>query len=137
MPTKINHKRRIIFETAVPKKQIRPHDLISFKYNTSKNYDKTPLVYILPAKDVERRLTQRQKIHIYGINFNYLREYIIQEFLKETGIVNKSPMYVRLKKFNFYSGAFRTYRLDEMMGVKLVEYKTDAMLKEERDANKL
>ena len=125
MPTKISHKRRIISETAVPKKQISPHDLISFRYNTSKNYDKTPLVYIIPAKDKDRKMTQKMKTHIYGINFNYLREYMVQEFFKETGIIRKSPEYVILKKFNFYKKAFRTYIIDEMVGVKLVEYKKD------------
>ena len=74
-------------------------------------------------------MTQKIKTHIYGINFNYLREYMVQEFFKETGIIRKSPEYVILKKFNFYKKAFRTYIIDEMIGVKLVSYETDSLKK--------
>ena len=125
MPNKINHKKRILAEQAVSKMAVASHDIISFKYNVEDNYDKNPLVYILPAKDRERKMTQKMKTHIYGINFNYLREYVVQEFFKETGVIRKSPEYVILKKFNFYKKAFRTYIIDKMVGVKLVEYKKD------------
>jgi len=133
MPNKINHKKRILSEQTISKMAVAPHDIVTFKYNVEGNYDKNPLVYILPAKDKERKLTQKMKTHIYGINFNYLREYMVQELFKETGIVRKSPQYVILKKFNLYKKAFRTYIIDEMMGVKLVDYKTDAKVKEERE----
>ena len=129
MPTKINHKKRILSEQAVSKMAVEPHDIISFKYNVEGNYDKNPLVYIIPAKDKDRKMTQKIKTHIYGINFNYLREYMVQEFFKETGIIRKSPEYVILKKFNFYKKAFRTYIIDEMIGVKLVSYETDSLKK--------
>ena len=127
MPVKINHKKKILSEQAISKTAVEPHDIISFKYNVEGNYDKNPLVYIIPAKDKERKITQKMKTHIYGLNFNYLREYIVQEFLKETGIVRKSPEYVILKKFNLYKKAFRTYVIDEMIGVKLVFYETDSL----------
>ena len=129
MPIKINHKKRILAERAVSKMAVEPHDIISFKYNAEDNYDKNPLVYILPAKDKERKMTQKMKTHIYGINFNYLREYVVQELFKETGIIRKSPQYVILKKFNLYKKAFRTYVIDEMVGVKLVSYETDSLKK--------
>ena len=129
MPNKINHKKRILAEQAVSKMAVEPHDIISFKYNVEGNYDKNPLVYIIPAKDKDRKMTQKMKTHIYGINFNYLREYVVQEFFKETGIIRKSPEYVILKKFNFYKKAFRTYIIDEMVGVKLVSYETDSLKK--------
>ena len=129
MPIKINHKKRILSEQAISKMAVEPHDIISFKYNSEDNYDKNPLVYILPAKDRERRMTQKMKTHIYGLNLNYLREYVVQEFLKETGIVRKSPEFVRLKKFNLYKKAFRTYTLGELSGVKLVSYQTDSLKK--------
>ena len=125
MPNKINHKKRILSEQMVSKMAVIPHDLISFKYNVEDNFDKNPLVYILPAKDKERKISQKMKTHIYGLNLNYLREYVVQEFFKETGIIGKNPQYVILKKFNLYKKAFRTYIIDEMMGVKLVEYKKD------------
>ena len=133
MPNKINHKKRILSEQIVSKMAVGPHDIVTFKYNVEGNYDKNPLVYILPARDKERKMTQKMKIHIYGLNLNYLREYVVQELFKETGIIRKSPEYVILKKFNLYKKAFRTYILDEVMGVKLVDYKTDAKLKEERE----
>ena len=129
MPIKINHKKRILSEQIVSKMAVVPHDLITFKYNVEDNYDKNPLVYILPAKDRERKLTQKMKTHIYGINFNYLREYVVQEFFKETGIIRKSPEYVILKKFNLYKKAFRTYAIGELVGVKLVSYETDSLKK--------
>ena len=129
MPNKINHKKRILSEQAVSKMAVEPHDIISFKYNVEDNYDKNPLVYIIPAKDKDRKMTQKMKTHIYGINFNYLREYVVQEFFKETGVIRKSPEYVILKKFNFYKKAFRTYIIDEMVGVKLVSYETDSLKK--------
>ena len=133
MPNKINHKKRILSEQIISKMAAELHDIISFKYNVEDNYDKNPLVYIIPAKDKDRKMTQKMKTHIYGINFNYLREYMVQELFKETGIIRKSPQYVILKKFNLYKKAFRTYIIDEMMGVKLVDYKTDAKVKEERE----
>ena len=133
MPIKINHKKRILSEQAVSKMAVEPHDIISFKYNVEGNYDKNPLVYIIPAKDKDRKMTQKMKTHIYGLNLNYLREYVVQELFKEAGIIRKSSEYVILKKFNLYKKAFRTYILDEVMGVKLVDYKTDAKLKEERE----
>ena len=129
MPNKINHKKRILAEQIVSKMAVVPHDLITFKYNVKDNYDKNPLVYILPAKDKDRKMTQKMKTHIYGINFNYLREYVVQELFKETGIVRKSPQYVILKKFNLYKKAFRTYVIDEMVGVKLISYQTDSLKK--------
>ena len=129
MPNKISHKKRILSEQAVSKMAVEPHDIISFKYSVDNSYDKNPLVYIIPAKDKDRKLTQKMKTHIYGINFNYLREYVVQQFFKETGVIRKSPEYVILKKFNLYKKAFRTYIIDEMIGVKLVEYETDSLKK--------
>jgi len=129
MPNKINHKKRILAEQAVSKMAVEPHDIISFKYNVEDNYDKNPLVYIIPAKDKDRKMTQKMKTHIYGINFNYLREYMVQEFFKEAGVIRKSPEYVILKKFNLYKKAFRTYVVDELVGVKLVSYETDSLKK--------
>ena len=129
MPIKINHKKRTLSEQAVSKMAVEPHDIISFKYNVEDNYDKNPLVYIIPAKDKDRKMTQKMKTHIYGLNLNYLREYVVQELFKETGIIRKSPEYVILKKFNLYKKAFRTYVIDEMVGVKLVSYETDSLKK--------
>ena len=129
MPNKISHKKRILSEQAVSKMAVEPHDIISFKYSVDNSYDKNPLVYIIPAKDKDRKLTQKMKTHIYGINFNYLREYVVQQFFKETGVIRKSPEYVILKKFNLYKKAFRTYIIDEMIGVKLVSYETDSFKK--------
>ena len=129
MPTKVSHKKRILAEQAVSKMAVEPHDIISFKYNVEGNYDKNPLVYVIPAKDKDRKMTQKMKTHIYGINFNYLREYVVQEFFKETGVIRKSSEYVILKKFNLYKKAFRTYIIDEMVGVKLVSYETDSLKK--------
>ena len=89
MPNKINHKKRILAEQAVSKMAVEPHDIISFKYNVEDNYDKNPLVYIIPAKDKDRKMTQKMKTHIYGINLNYLREYVVQQFFKEQSILRK------------------------------------------------
>tara|TARA_R100001594_G_scaffold88702_1_gene122963 strand:- start:719 stop:1102 length:384 start_codon:yes stop_codon:yes gene_type:complete len=127
VPNKINHNKRIISEKIIPKKQIANHDLISFKYNTLDGYDKNPLVYVLPTKNLKGKIS--------GINFNYLKEYVVQELLKENDIEIKNPSSVNLKKFNLYKNAFRTYKIDDMVSVKIVEYKTDKMLKEERDEN--
>ena len=125
MPNKISHKKRILSEQIISKMAVEPHDIISFKYSVEENYDKNPLVYILPAKDKDRKMTQKMKTHIYGLNLNYLREYVVQQLFKETGIIRKSSQYVILKKFNLYKKAFRTYVIDEMIGVKLVEYNKD------------
>ena len=129
MPNKINHKKRILSEQTISKMAVEPHDVVTFKYNVEGNYDKNPLVYILPAKDKERKLTQKMKTHIYGLNLNYLREYVVQELFKETGIIGKSSEYVILKKFNLYNKAFRTYVINEMAGVKLISYETDSSKK--------
>ena len=110
-------------------KSLRAGDIISFKYNVDNSYDKNPLVYIIPAKDKDRKMTQKMKTHIYALNLNYLREYVVQELFKETGIIRKSPEYVILKKFNLYNKAFRTYVINEMVGVKLISYETDSSKK--------
>jgi len=132
MPNKINHNKKIISEKIIPKKQIANHDLISFKYNTLDGYDKNPLVYVLPIKNSKIPVFEGK---ISGINFNYLKEYVVQELLKENDIEIKNPLSVNLKKFNLYKNAFRTYKIDNMVSVKIVEYKTDKMLREERDEN--
>ena len=123
--SKTNHSKKILSRKIKPKKSIKPHEIITFKYNSENRYDVNPLVYVLPPKNVERKKTTLSKTHIYGINLNYLTEKNVQFLLKETGVIRKSPMYVRLSKYDIYKNAIRTYLINDMSGVQIIEYLKD------------
>ena len=130
---KVSHHRRILSETRFPVGGwIWPHNIIRFRYHTKNNWDLRPLVYVLPAISVADRKLQRLRTHIFGINLNYLNEYTVQKLLSEPSVAQKDIRLVRFKHWNMYEDAFRTYLVNELKEVKLVTYKTDAMLELER-----
>ena len=118
--TKYNHKPRIISERAIPKKSIKSHYMVKFQYNSKNKYDNNPLVYVLPPRNEDRKLLQRSKTHIYGINLNYLTKQEVNYLLNETGVIKKSPNWVIFKRYDEYKDAFRTYSVDDMSNVKII-----------------
>ena len=135
--TKYNHKPRIISERALPKKSIKSHYMVKFQYNSKNKYDNNPFVYVLPPRNEDRKFSQRSKTHIYGINLNYLTKQEVNYLLNETGVIKKSPNWVVFKRYDEYKDAFRTYLVDDMSNVKIIKYKTDKMIQQEKRMLKL
>jgi len=125
MPRKVSHKKNIISEQTVTVGKLNPKDIIHFKYKGDDIYDITPLVFILPTKDIDKKKNIRTKQVVYGININYLTEFVIEQLLGEKDLL-------RMKKYSLYKEAYRAYSVDKMSMIKIVEYKTNKMLAEER-----
>lgn len=112
MPRKVNHSKNTSPREVGGRKYI-PGDIIEYTYRTGS--DKKPLVFVL----------QKDTKIIRGININYLTKYEVGRLLEETN-------YKKMKYYNLYEDAYRTYSIDKMSMVKVMEYKTDEMLAEER-----
>ena len=117
---KVSHHRRIISKSPGYMGRSVFGDIVEFKYVSEDIYDRTPLVFVL---------TKSSKV-LNGININYLTEALVQKLLLE-----KDPK--NLKNYSLYTKAFRTYSLSKVKMVKDIEYKTDEMLREEREDKKL
>ena len=121
---KVSHHRRIISKTPTNISNIGFGDVIQFQYISDDIYDRRPMVFVL--KKVGKFLN--------AINIGYMKEYKVQRLLEE-----QNPK--KLKHYSLYKDSFRTYKIDKMTLLKMVEYKTDAMIEQEkeikRDENKL
>ena len=117
---KVSHHRRIISKNSQSISLVSPGSVVEFKYLGEDIYDLRPMIFVL---------TRYSKI-LNGININYLKEDIVQKLLLETN-------FEKLRHYSLYQKAFRTYSLSKIKMIKLVEYKTDAMIMEERNENKL
>jgi len=116
MPRRITHSRNIFLRDVGGRKYI-PGDIIQFIYRSEDIYDRVPNVFVLKRDD-------KNKI-ILGININYLSEYEISRLLKEIN-------FKKMKYWNLYKDSYRTYSIKKMSTIKVVEYKTNKMLAEER-----
>ena len=120
MARKVSHHRRIISKSPGSIGGSTFGDIVEFKYAGEDIYDKTPMIFIL---------TKSSTI-VNGVNINYLNEALVQKLLLETN-PNK------LKNYLLYIKAFRSYDLYKIKMVKSIEYKTDEMLRKEREDKKL
>ncbi|MAH44145.1 hypothetical protein CL614_10600 [archaeon] len=116
MPRKVSHSRNIFTEDVVGKKYI-PGDIIQFNYKGDDIYDRIPTVFVLKRNDMDKT--------ILGLNINYLSEYKVSILLEEKN-------YKKMRYWNFYEKAYRTYSINKMTMIKSVTYKTNKMLSEER-----
>ena len=117
---KVSHHRRIISKTSRSIGSIPPGSIIEFKYLGEEIYDLKPMIFIL----------SRSSKVLNGININYLKEDLVQKLLLETN-------FDKLRHYSLYQKAFRTYSLSKIKMVKLIDYKTDKMIRKERNENKL
>ena len=105
MPRKVNHSKNISPREVSGRKYI-PGDVVEFTYKGSS--DKKPLVFIL-KKDTKT---------ITGVNINYLTKYEVGRLLEETN-------YKKMRYYNLYEDAYRTYSLDKISMTKIMEYIID------------
>ena len=117
---KVSHHRRIISKTSSSVSSVTGGNIIEFKYLGEDIYDSRPMIFVL---------TKSAKV-INGVNINYLKEAIVQKLLLETN-------YKKLNNYSLYRKAFRSYSLSKIKMLKKVEYKTDEMIRKERNENKL
>ena len=119
---KISHHRRIYNTTLVTVPQIRRLDVIRFRYQNVKVYDKTPLLYV----------TARRGKHIEGFNLNYLHEYQVQKLLQEKTIKTSMHTLSKYKKthYDMFKVAFRTYVKIDVLKPEIVQYDTDEAIRQ-------
>jgi hypothetical protein len=109
---KVNHSKNI-FPSNLTRGYI-PGDFIQFNYRSDGGTDKRPTVFVI-NKDLKV---------IRGININYLKEYKVSLLLQEKN-------YKKLKHYSLYEDSFRTYSINKISRVKIIEFKTNKMLAEE------
>jgi hypothetical protein len=114
---KVSHHKKVISKKKSSVASINPYSVIEFRYRAKdkNNYDRNPLVFVLLKKAGI----------VTGININYLKEYAVQRLLEEKNLK-------RLVYYKLYDHAFRTYKISNMLSIKLVEYEMDAISGEEQ-----
>ena len=55
-----------------------------------------------------------------------MKEYKVQRLLEETNFKN-------LKYYSLYEDSFRTYTISKMKMIKIIDYKTDEMINQEKE----
>ena len=113
---KVNHKKRIVSKTLTSIGDIKIGNIVEFIYRSENNQDKRPIVFVL---------FKRGKI-LNGINISYLKEYAVRRLTEEIN-------YKRLRYWELYEKAFRTYTISKIRLPHIVEYET---AKEQREENK-
>tara|TARA_Y100000593_G_C4250868_1_gene307105 strand:- start:55 stop:453 length:399 start_codon:yes stop_codon:yes gene_type:complete len=113
---KVSHHTRIKGKTSIQLSKAKPGTIIEFKYRneSNDNYDKTPLVFVL---------SKSGKV-LNGINIGYMKEYKVEKLLEETN-------FKKLKHYSLYEDSFRTYNKSKITMVKLIEFKTKEVQREE------
>lgn len=142
---KISHHRRILHEQTLQEAYILPGMILRFNYDQKGVYDRRPLFFFM----------YRDAKTISGINFNYLHEERIQKFFKlaqsltpvwEENLLRLPLPYLRLQLSTpravtsvgsqllykmviprdiHYKNAYRSYSLDIISSLKVVNYKLD------------
>jgi hypothetical protein len=134
MPRKVSHFRRIEGRERLPLAKIRVGTIIEFKYLISRErraeergtqvHDRKPLVYVVDKRGDDVR----------GFNLNYMKEYFVGMLLEEKEAPKSTSVsYIRkLKKWEFYQDAFRTYKKTKMSMIQEIDYLTNAEIKERK-----
>ena len=131
MPTKVNHIKNIISEKITFVGGFSPGDILKFKYTSENTFDKTPLVFVLPEIGSSKtgKTKKLKKLvgikTIFGINLNYLTDRIITKLLAEQDLW-------KLKQYTLYKKSIRSYSVDNTKSIKIVKYKTNNILLEEK-----
>ena len=112
------HNRNIISEKASSKMKIVPGSIVRFGYSGKNVHDRKPLVYVVDKRGDDIR----------GFNLNYMKEYFVGMLLEEKEAPKSTSVaYIRkLKKWEFYQDAFRTYKKIKMSMIQEIDYLTNA-----------
>ena len=111
---KVSHHTRIVSKTSISMGAISLGSIIEFTYSGKDIYDRKPLVFVL----------NKQGKIINGINIGYMKEYKVRKLLEETN-------FEKLKNYSLYEDSFRSYSKSKIKMVKLVEYETKEVQREE------
>ena len=134
MPRKVSHYRRIEGRERIALGKIRFCTIIEFKYPTDAKrraaergtqvHDIKPLVYVV----------DKRGDNISGFNLNYMKEHFVGRLILEREAPKSvSVAFIRkLKGYEFYQDAFRTYKKKKMQMIKEIDYLTDAEIKERK-----
>ena len=160
MPRKINHYRRILSQNVTSLDQVLPGQIITFRYNSPKRYDPSPLVFFI-HNDKSNKL-------VHGINLNYLYEADVQNIFskmskfvniemeynsedesytridinknsKSKAGINGDKLYEQFIKPKVMSlprtkNCYRTYKPNKMTAIRSVNYQFDVIEKNIRNA---
>ena len=135
MPRKINHNNNIRSRAIVKIKDVVPGNIVEFRYTIESSFDEKPLVFVLfEKKKAKGRKQMTTKLSsqssLLGLNLNYLSNYEIEMLFKEED-------FRRLRYYNLYKKAFRTYKIKEIQSIRLIDYETPSQkrqrLEEERE----
>ena len=87
-------------------------------------HDIKPLVYVV----------DKRGDNISGFNLNYMKEHFVGRLILEREAPKSvSVAFIRkLKGYEFYQDAFRTYKKKKMQMIKEIDYLTDAEIKERK-----
>ena len=127
----LRHKASIISKKVINVDKIVPGNIITFNYSGLNVSDTNPLVFVLPQLEEVRgggKKARTAKIKkggsFAGLNLHFLNSYSIDKLMEEQN-------FRKLKQWNLYNEAFRTYRLDKLNNLKLVEFRSRKQLIEE------
>ena len=139
----IGHTANIISKKIVTAASVTPGVIIEFRYKAEnkKTTDKQPLVFVLAEKgEVAGAQLGRTKKGFMkgrgsllkggsfsGINLHYLPMNVIERLVLEKNLV-------KLKNWKMYQKAFRSYSIEGVKALKLVEFKTYRQMAEEKKA---
>ena len=126
MARKVSHHKRIISRTRTTLANVRPGDIIEFKYSGENVYDIRPLIFVLTREGGKRKRIDLREGTVYGINLSYMKEYKVKKLLDEIN-------FKKLKYYSLYEDSFRTYSIKKMKSIKLIEWEGK---EEQREENK-
>jgi len=124
------HKKNIISRLVVNRDYIRPGNIIEFNYTGGT--DPKPLVFVLPELDEVKGGGKRATLSklkkggsFSGLNLHFLDMYTLERLIKEDNLR-------KLRGWVKYKQAYRTYSIKSVRALKLIEFKTNKQLSEER-----
>ena len=131
------HQNSIISKKVVNVDRILPGNIIMFNYSGQNVNDTKPLVFVLPqlaevTGGGKKAITALLKKggSFAGLNLHFLNDYAVDVLMEEDN-------FRKLKQWNLYKAAFRTYSLNKTNNMKLVEFQSQKQLKAEEKIKRL
>tara|TARA_R110000824_G_scaffold287073_1_gene475236 strand:+ start:87 stop:542 length:456 start_codon:yes stop_codon:yes gene_type:complete len=112
---KVDHSRRVEKKESTSSTKFIPGSIVSFSYGSKDRYDATPLVFVL----------SNMKKTVNGINLNYLKPDLVDRLLKEENLQ-------KLKGWQYYKKAFRSYKVSDVGMSYEIEYLTEEKISRRR-----
>ena len=118
----IGHESNILSKSIVSRDSIEPGAVIEFNYTGGT--DPRPLVFILPELSEvtgggirAKGLKLKKGGSFSGVNLHFLNTFTVERLIQEKNLL-------RLTSWNMYKGAYRTYSLEKVKSIKLVDFRT-------------